>query len=162
MLTEPQYAKFGRMSFEFNELEFILKESLANLLAIPEWSAAQVLAEQGSFSAQVHRFKKVLGKIKKERYALKKKIDAVLKLLDDAEEVSDERDKYIHALLREDSRTRQISLTTRKGDLPFDEEAIAKLTERIKDLAGELVEKAFVELYQALDEQRKLKKQVSV
>lgn len=154
MLTAQQYEAIGRFALAFNEIEYFLEAYVEQFLGTPDWAVACVLGEEGVFSNKLCRFKRVLSAIAKEHPALKSATEAAEKLAKEAGELSKKRNKYIHALVVEDTRTKQTSLRVKGTVTPFNEAEVAGLTAQAQGLAEKLNEESANVLIM-LDEQRK-------
>ena len=138
MLTAAQYEAIGRFALAFNEIEFLLEVYIEQFLGTPEWAVASVLAKEGGFSNKLHRFKKVLSAIAAKHPALKVDTDIVSAITNEAQQVADKRNQYVHALVVEDLRTKQANLLI-KGNppAPFNDKEIAALIAKAQGLADQ-------------------------
>ena len=154
MLTAQQYEAIGRFALAFNEIEYFLEAYVAQFLGTPNWAVGSVLAEEGFFANKLSRFTTVLSAIAKEYPALESAAKAALELAKEARELSKKRNKYIHALVVEDTRTKQTSLRVKGTVTPFNQAEVASLTAQAQGLAEKLNE-ASANVLIMLDEQRR-------
>lgn len=156
MLTEQQFALFGRFAFAFNELEFLLPEYLELMLGTPELAVATELVKEQLFWKKVDRFKKVVQAIGTDRPVLRSKTDEATVIANRATTLAKERNKYIHAvLLSADSRTGQARLLLKGNETPFNEAEVKSLIAKTESLVEALSE-VCLDLIHLLEEQRKL------
>lgn len=140
MLSEEQYALFGKFSFAFNDIEFVLEIFIRELLATPESTVAEKLASEGNFSGKLERFKAILKSIAKDRPVLKKEIEELITLANSLRELAEARNRYLHAvMLPRDPKTKEPMIIIKRQNEPFREKELKNLITQAESLLYQLI-----------------------
>lgn len=157
MVSEEQYALFGKFSFAFNEIELVLEQLIEGLLATPERTVAEKLAGEGSFSAKLNRFRTILQGITADQPSLSGKTEELIRIAGRLEKFSGKRNTYLHAvMLPRDPKTGRLVLIIKqktREEVTLGEQELNNLIAQAESLESELVTRVS-ELDEALGQLR--------
>lgn len=107
MITDKEYEAIGRLALSFNEIESVLDNFSAALIGAREWKVSELLGNyRGDFGRKVDRFKGIVEAIAAERSVGAPSAHSILDLLKKAKMLAEQRNKYIHAVVVVDPKSK--------------------------------------------------------
>ena len=146
-ITPKLYQAVGRLTIQFNALDVFVKQEVLHILSTPEVSLGKIATMKDGFKGRAV----LLGKLLQELIVIYPSLQAssqqLRETLKKVEALSDERNKYAHALavanIYLNANTGQISflpgLTNRNEDVSTDDVAVERLADRCQKISEEWI-----------------------
>ena len=109
-LTPQQYEAIGRLTLAFNGIEYWLESYMPYLVGVPELSVGYLMLEEGTFGRKADRFRSIIQAMGKDRPVCSNRVQALEKLLAEAKDLAQKRNEYVHALVVQDFKTKEVKL----------------------------------------------------
>jgi len=153
-MTPQQYELIGRLTIEFNEIDFSLEVYALYLVGAREFAMAERLSTRQEYFTQKAQFlSDVLAAILQEYPDLSDLVDAMKKCVAQAKQVAGERNRVVHGLLIHDIKRKRVLLRHKGVDYEQDEQRLARLLTRLSQTNESLAE-SFFPLHEALESKR--------
>ena len=130
MLTRTQYEAIGELTVAFSLVEHVIEVCFADIVGTSEFSVGIVIAEEDQFARKVERLKRILAAILVERKQVKRHVDRVVMLLDEAKKLAVHRNDFVHGVVVYDVGKDEPRIQSKKRRRPCDETEIRALTKQ--------------------------------
>ena len=80
------------------------------LVGVPELSVGYLMLEEGTFGRKADRFRSIIQAMGKDRPVCSNRVQALEKLLAEAKDLAQKRNEYVHALVVQDFKTKEVKL----------------------------------------------------
>ena len=155
MLTAEQYQAIGRLTIEFNDLEFAVEISIANLIGTEQWSQSLFLAEREfGFDRKCQLFIGLLKVLEDDDSSLSQGVKDIRKHIDQALLIAKKRNSCVHGMALSQTQGKKFKMRHRGEDREYDADEIKQIADEANSLFERFVED-FSDFLAAVDKARK-------